>query len=235
MGLSEGGIAVSDANRQDRLDRATAARLSKLASRPINTQRLEDWVEQALRELPIQEQKTSPFFRRMRWRPIMTAAAIVIMVAIGWLVLGGDTTPVMAAPADLARIHFDVANGLAPHLTASSVAEANRLLSNQSNGALPVPELPGEILSCCLHQYAATTMTCVLIKREGKRITVAIAEGAKLHSPDGKTVNRDGKEFIAHTVNGINMVMTHEGDRWLCVMAEVATEELIEVAVNIRL
>ena len=100
---------------------------------------------------------------------------------------------------------------------------------------MPVPQLPGAIRSCCLHQHASTTLTCALIDLDGQLITVALADGAKLHSPQGKTITRDGREFIAHTANGINMVMTTEGNRWLCVMGDVTTEQLMEVAVNIRM
>jgi hypothetical protein len=141
----------------------------------------------------------------------------------------------MAAPAGLAQIHYDVANGLAPHLKVSSVEQANQLLADQANGVVPVPELPGVMMSCCLHQHAGTTLTCALIETDGRLITVAIADGAKLRSPHGKTITRDGRQFVAHTANGINMVMAHEGDRWLCVMGEVDFEQLADVAADIRL
>ncbi len=172
-----------------------------------------------------------------RWRRPITsaAAAILIVVTIGWLALDGGTSSAMAAPAALARIHHDVANGLAPHLKVASVQEANELLADQSNGVVPVPELPGVMMSCCLHQHAGTTLTCALIESDGQLITVAIADGAKLHSPSGKTITRGDRQFIAHTVNGINMVMAPEGDRWLCVMGEVDFEQLADVAADIRL
>lgn len=141
----------------------------------------------------------------------------------------------MAAPAELAQIHFDVANHLAPHLKVSSVAEANQLLADQSNGFVPIPELPGELLSCCLHQHVGATLTCALIELDGQFITVAMADGAKIHSPDGKIITRGGKQFIAHTANGINMVMANEGKRWLCVMGEKSIEELVDIAIDIKM
>lgn len=222
-------------NHEDRLDRATSTRLAKLATRPVDTSRLEQSLEQALRSETGREPDASPLPFRRWWRPITTAAAaILIVVTIGWLVLNGGTSPAMAAPAELAQIHFDVANGLAPHLKVSSVAEANRVLADQSNGIVPVPELPGVLLSCCLHQHAGTTLTCALIELDGQLITVAMADGAKLHSPHGKIITRDGKQFVAHTTNGINMVMATEGSRWLCVMGDSPTQDLLDVAVDIR-
>ena len=224
----------------DRLDQATSARLAKLAARPVDTSRLESRLEAALREAAVEDAaSTQPDYVLVAWqrwwRPITSAAAaILIVVTIGWLALGGGTSPAMAAPAELAQIHYDVANGLTPHLKVSSAEEANQLLADQSNGVVPVPKLPGVMMSCCLHQHADITLTCALIERDGQLITVAIADGAKLHSPHGKTITRGNRQFIAHTANGINMVMAHEGDRWLCVMGEVDFEQLADVAAAIK-
>lgn len=227
---------MKQSDHQDRLDRATSARLAKLASRPVDTSDLERRLDQALSHESIHESGKPALRLQAWWRPITAAAAaVLIVVTIGWLALDGGASPAMAAPAELAQIHFDVAKGLAPHLEVTSVAEANRLLADQSNGVVPVPQLPGAIRSCCLHQHASTTLTCALIDLDGQLITVALADGAKLHSPQGKTITRDGTEFIAHTANGINMVMTTEGNRWLCVMGDVTTEQLVDVAVDIRM
>lgn len=225
---------MNGTDNQDRLDRATSARLSKLASRPVNTQSLQEMVEQALhdqvRRVPARLALLRPW-----WRPTSAAAAVLIVAVTGWLVLSKSAAPALAAPTELARIHFDVANGLAPHLKVSSVDEANRVLDAQASGALKVPQLPGQVKSCCLHQFAATTLTCVLIEQSGESITVAMADGATLRTPDGRSISHGGREFIEHTVNGIHMVMAHNGKRWLCVMGEAAIETLVEIAAGIRL
>jgi hypothetical protein len=231
-------------NDSERLERATSARLARLGARPVDTTDLERRLERAIAaEVEPDrgnaagiERPSLPAAWRRGWRLITSSAAVVlIVVTIGWLVLDGGTSPAMAAPAELAQIHYDVANGLSPHLKVSSVAEANQLLADQSNGVVPVPELPGVMMSCCLHQHAGTTLTCALIERDGQLITVAIADGAKLHSPHDKTITRGNRQFVAHTANGINMVMAHAGDRWLCVMGEVDFEQLADVAVKVRL
>jgi len=224
-------------NREDyeRLDGATTARLARLAARPVDTSCLERRLAAVMAAETEPASSTLPLVWQRWWRPITSAAAaILIAVTLGWLVLGGGTSPAMAAPAELAQVHFDVTNGLAPRLKVASVAEANQLLADQSNGVVPVPELPGIMKSCCLAPHAGTTLTCALIEREGRLITVAVADGAKLHSPHGRTILRDGRRFTAHTANGINMVMAHEGDRWLCVMGEADFEQLTEVAAAIR-
>jgi hypothetical protein len=155
-------------------------------------------------------------------------------MTVGWFALSGGTSPAIAAPADLAQIHFDVSKGLSPHLKVSSVAEANQLLADQSNGIVTIPDLPGAIKSCCLHHYAETTLICALIQQDGKLITVVVANSAELHSPAGKVVTRAGRDFIVHSANGINMVMTQQGNSWLCVMGESDTAQLLDIAEAIK-
>ena len=220
----------------DRLDRATAARLRALAGRPVDTTGVERGLARALRNETIQETDVLHVTWQRWWRPITTAAAaILVVVTMGWMMLEGGPSPAVAAPAELAQIHFDVAHGLSPHLKVSTVAQANQLLADQSNGVIPVPALPGAIQSCCLHHYASTTLTCAMIERDGRLITIAIADGAKLHSPAGQVITKNGRAFIAHTANGINMVMTNEADRWLCVMGDVPMEQLVAVAADITM
>lgn len=221
---------------QDRLDRATSARLAKLASRPVDIAQLQQRIESAIHTANTQTSQHTAAFRTWQrwWRPVTSAAAaILIGITIGWFALTASTSPAMAAPTELAQIHYDVVNGLVPNLKVASVAEANQLLAAQSNGSVPIPELPGIMKSCCLQQQTGTTLTCALIDRDGQLITVALADGAKVHSPKGQTITRGGRQFIAHTANGINMVMAHEGSRWLCVMGNVTTQQLVEVAVQV--
>jgi hypothetical protein len=232
----------------ERLDQATSARLALFGMRAVDTARLEQALEKAMAPEGGTIGRINPasaagaagssmdgVWRRW-WRPITSAAAaILIVMTIGWLALDGGTSAAMAAPAELAQIHYDVANGLTPHLKVSSVNQANQLLADQSNGVVPVPQLPGVMMSCCLHEHAGATLTCALIETEDGLITVAIADGAKLHSPRGNMIRRGDRQLIAHAANGINMVMAHEGDRWLCVMGEVDFERLADVAAEIRL
>ncbi len=220
----------------NRVDQATTARLAQLAARPVDTARLEHHLHQVMATEVGSAATTTPMAWRRGWRRVTSAAAaILIVVTIGWLALDSGTSSAVAAPTGLAQLHRDVADGRIPDLKVSSVAEANQLLADQSNGVVPVPELPGIMMSCCLHQHAGATLTCALIARDGQLISVAIADGAKLHSPHGKTITRGDRQFIAHTANGINMVMARASDRWLCVMGEIDFEQLADVAAQIQL
>lgn len=221
-----------------RLDQATSARLERLAARPVDLTNLQSQLAATIVGDRENQNDRSPLASPWRawWRPLAgIAAAVLIALTVSLFVIETSSTPAMAGPATLAQIHFDVVNGLAPSLTVSSVEEANRLLADQANGVVPVPDLPGVMKSCCLQQIDGATLTCALIEKDGLLITVAIADGAKLHSMHGKTLTRGNRTFIAHTANGINMVMFHHSDRWLCVMGEVEFEALADVAEKIRM
>ena len=147
----------------------------------------------------------------------------------------------MAVPTELARFHREVVRGLRPQLKVSSVEQANRLLADQAKGIIVVPRLPDALRSCCLNQYAGATLTCALIERRGQLISVAVTDGAKLHSPrgrvihcNGRVIHCNGRSFIAHTANGVNMVMAYENGRWMCVMGEVEAAALLDVAMGVR-
>lgn len=228
---------MKDGSKQDRLEQATVGRLAKLAVRPVDTSRLERRLEIAMGLEADTEDSTPPLGGGAAWwRPIRgIAAAVLITVSVGWLVLQPGASTAMAAPAELAKIHFEVINSLTPHHLVSSIEEANQLLADQSKGFIELPPLPGTVQSCCLHELAGQTVTCALIERDGQLITVAIAEANDLRSPEGNTLVHEGRTYTTHKANGIVMVMTNQSGRWLCVMGEIEAETLVEIAAEIEL
>lgn len=227
---------MEHSNAQDRLDRATSHRLARLAARPVDVSRLGDRVSAGMSELG--EPSAAPVLpvRRQRWwGPILSAAAAVVIVgAVGLVLLGRGGSQAMAAPAELAHLHAMLAGGSLPNLRVASVDEANRLLADQRRGAVPMPELPGAMMSCCLREHAGTTLTCALIERHGLLISVAVADGERMHSPEGRLVRVGGREFVHHTDGDVEMVMTQRDGRWLCVMGRATPQALAEVASQIR-
>lgn len=219
----------------DRLEQATASRLTRLAGRPVDTTNLAQQLTLAM------ESQTAALPNRRTgwqawWRPITAAtAAIVIVAVVGWFFTSSGPAPAMAAPAYLAQIHHDVVNGYGPNLKVASVEEANQLLADQANGVVEVPELPGMMMSCCLHEHEGTTLTCALIELDGRFVTVAIADRSKMHSPKGRLIERGGRKFTVHQANGITMVMTNRDNRWMCVMGQVNESLLIDIALGINL
>jgi len=219
-------------------DRATSERLSRLATRPVDVSRLEQRFERVLREAtadtPEARGPTRLALRRW-WAPIAgVAAAAVVVASLAVIAIDGGATPARAAPLALAQLHRDLSSGRLNELAVSSVAEANALLADQARGAAPIPDLPGRMRSCCLAEHAGATLTMAMIERGGRRISVAVANGGVLDSPEGEAIERSGRRLIVHTAGGVRMVMAHEGGRWLCVMGEASTDELADVAAAIR-
>lgn len=220
---------MSPHDHQERLDRATAERLARLAKRPVDLSQLEQCVSEAIQE----HQRQGG--RRNRWvKPVIAIAASLLLVAIGWIVINAGNTPETASPAGLAEIHYEASNKLTPHIEASSVDEANRLLAEQSDVFHPLPPLPGLLKYCCLHRHANTVLTCAIIEVDSKDITVAIASASEIKSPPGESVVRGGRTYRIHSAGGTNLVMVHDGRSWLCVMGEDSTDQLISVADGIQ-
>jgi len=223
----------------DRMDDAVKDRLAQLRTRPVDISTLQAALEQALPQsassATLLKSSAARVLLWRKWRMLSSsAAAILIALALSWVVLSTTSSQAVASPPDLAQIHYDVAHGLSPHMQVTTIPQANAILADQSNEHVPLPAMPGQIQSCCLHQHAGTSMTCAMIEMNGQRITIALAASDKLKSPKGQTVTRQGRTFILHKANGINMVMSEQGRKWLCVMGEAPFEKLLEVAADIH-
>ena len=227
---------MSSDERQERLDRATSERLAKLAERPVDLSRVEDRLRAAIQEQHSQQTTGSSSRHARWWKPITAVAALVLLlVTIGWIVLSTGTTPATASPAELVKIHDEVANKLTPHFETLSIHEANRLLAEQSNDFHPLPKLPGKLQYCCLHEHAGHVLTCAIIDVDSSRLTVAVADSSHIKSPTGGKTTYRGKTYYVHTIGSINLVMTSDTGSWLCVMGEASADQLLQVAGQIQI
>lgn len=215
----------------ERLDEAVSKRLAKLAGIPVDSTQLR-------RRLRTQLGLAKPDSRRSAarrwWRPLGTiAAAIVVFGLVGWVFVSGGT-PAIAAPSDLARIYQDVVTGEVHRHMVTDIDEVNRQIRAQWAQAPQIPRpQSGDINSCCLHQVKGVTVACVMMEYRGEPVTLVVAFGRELSSADGKSIVRGGRTFTAHEQDGLQMVMTHEDQRWLCVMGKLPIEQLIDLAVDI--
>ncbi len=218
---------------QDLLDQVTSERLAKLATRPIDTSHLENRLEAALHD-EVGPTKTPTGWLMLWSRPLIGfAAAMLILGSVAFVVLQFSGASAMAAPSGLAEIHFDVTHGFTPHLEVSTIEEANRILAEQSSDFVALPQLPGNLQSCCLHEHAGKMLTCAVVEHKGQLATIAVARGADLRSPEGDELNFGNQTYVVHRANGITMVMRSEADRWLCVMGQTSPEVLAEIAEEI--
>ena len=115
------------------------------------------------------------------------------------------------------------------------LAAANRMLAAQHSGAPLLPrQMSGDVKSCCLRQVQGVIVACALLEHQGRTVSLVVADGKDLCSRQGQRFERGGREFIAHQMNGLQMVMAGDGDRWLCVMGDVPPEQLVDLAAGVE-
>lgn len=221
------------------LDRATAARLAKLRTMPIDTANLERAI---LKEIPRRATR-----HPMNWvlhRPLRAvAASIFILALIGAILLSTSSGPVLASAAQMAQVHEDLVAGRLPAERVASIDEANKALAMQWPEA---PELPGmphgagqsppssHVMACCMRTVKSKKMACVLIHHDGVPVTMSIANAADMQLPRAPIVSRDGVAYRVQNVDKLNMVMTEREGRWLCLIGELPAEQLIDLAAKLR-
>jgi hypothetical protein len=206
------------------LDRATAARLAKLRTMPVETGQ----VEASLRARLGLDADVARGRSLTAWsRPLIAIAAGVLLVVSILVGLGTfDTKAVLAAPQDLAAVHEEMLRGHDGLVRVSSIAEANRVLAE---GKAHVPTLPetGDVSvhSCCLMKVKGKPVAAVVIDHEGQPVTIVVADAAELRMASN---TRDG--FTERSHNGVNMVMRQTPARAICVMGRAPMENLKAIA-----
>ncbi|MCC5829146.1 MAG: hypothetical protein JJU36_06825 [Phycisphaeraceae bacterium] len=225
----------------DDLDRATSARLSKLGSRPVDVQRLSVRLESQLAQAGMPSAASRPLVRfagKTRWwRPALGLAAALGLACM--LVIIFMTAPHGATAAtviELGRLHQDMVGGRVVVETVGDVDEANSWISRQSATA---PALPGHladarIQSCCLATIQGRLVAVAKMQWRGEPVTLVVADHKHFGHRMGVTYQRDGRDFHAHSFEGVRMVMSNIGTRWLCVMGDLKDEQLVDLAAQIQ-
>ena len=197
-----------------RLDQATRQRLARLSGRPVDTTRLDGQLRAALAQ-------AAPAPRlavaRRFWRPLAGLAAAAAVVLALSLALLNSGAPAFAAPADLVRLHQQAIAEMPAGMTVSSVADANRHLHN-----------------CCIREVQNRKLACVLLGEEQVPITMVVAHSRDFKPVAGQVVERDGRSYTLHSVDGVQMVMMQHEGRYVCLMGKVPAERLLAIAGELR-
>lgn len=223
---------TTEPNNMDRLDEATAERLATLADIPVDTTRLETRLNAAIDS---EDSAPRPLVLAHWWRPVTSiAAAVMVVCLVGWAVIGSGQ-PAVAAPFDLARLHWEVTDDDSATVPVSTIDEANQRIAAEWATAPTIPApVDAAVKSCCLHLVKSTKVVCVSLDYEGRAVTLVVAHGKDLCSADGQIITRGQKQFMGHEMNGLMMVMTEHEGRWLCVMGQVPIERLADLAEGIE-
>lgn len=212
------------------LDQAVAARLAKLRTMPVDSSRL----DKALRAQipPVRQER-----RILSLRPLRAMAASILLVSAiaAAIMLSASSGPALAEPTQMAQVHQDIVSGRIPVMQVASIAEANRMLDSQSPGAPTLPQMPdSHVMACCMKTVHNKKMACVLLKDDGVPITLAVASAADMKLAPAPVTTRNGVDYRVQKVGDLNMVMTEQNDKWLCLIGQMPADRLMDIAVQLR-
>jgi hypothetical protein len=227
-------MTTPEPNDISALDRATHDRLAKLSTVPVDTARLDQLLR--ARIPPEGTAPTVPTARRrhrmiLRPRRAVAAAALLVLgiVAAGLLSTSGG--PVQASPAQMAQFHHELVSGSAPAMQVDSIEAANRMLAGQASGSPQLPGVPAEhVMACCMRTVKNRKVACVLLKNQGAPITMTVANAADMALPRSPRIIRNGVTYHVQSWDALNMVMTERHGRWVCLIGQVPSQRLMDLA-----
>jgi hypothetical protein len=218
-------------NQNDRLDEATAQRLARLRSMPVDTSRLDQFIQA---EIPRQDSKPSGlsiFFHSRPVRAIAAGVGMLLMIGVVmWSLTGGA---VLASPDTMAKFHEELVSGRVAAVRVDTIADANRTLADQWNMGVELPSVPQEhVMLCCMRNIKDKHVACVLLRSDGGvPVTMAVAKAMDMRLPaDSQTVVSDGVTYHIESSGKLNMVMSQRQGRWICLIGELPPQRLIHIA-----
>lgn len=225
---------MNSQNPIDDLDQATSQRLAKLRTMPVDTSRL-DRIIQA--RIPRPEPDLSRWSFMVHSRLLRTmAAGIATLAVIGvvlWSLSGGA---VLASPDMMARFHEELLEGKVSAVQVDTIADANRALAEQWNHAVEIPDVPADhVMMCCMRYIKNKRVACVLLKNDGVPVTMAVANATDMKMPDSQTLTRGEITYHVQSSGKLNMVTARHDGRWICLIAALPVQRLIELGNAIQL
>jgi hypothetical protein len=214
----------------DRLDQATADRLRRLGSMPVDTTRLDKLIQA---RIPRAQRRPSIFLTARPFRAI--AASVLILVMVGVIILSLSGGAVLASPDKIAQFHEEMVSGRAG-TPVRSIEDANQKLAEQWNKSVQIPDVPNEhVMSCCIKTIEDKRVACVLLNCDGQvPVTMTIAKASDMQCPSTDVVMHGGVHYHVHHAGKLNMVMTERDGRWICLSGELPAEQLMDLTGAIR-
>lgn len=224
---------MQDNPKPEELDEAMRARLSRLASVPVDTSKLKLRLSAAMAEdAPAQSQ----WRLSQVWRPVSAvAAAILIVVMVGFILMSLGNSPAMAAPNDMARLYSEANHSGSMLTPITSIDQANRLLAGQWSDLpqLPAPEA-GQLHACCIHDFMDRKVACLILQDGQTPLTLVVGHAREFRPAEGRVVERNGRKFTLHDVNGLRMAMTQQGGTFICLMGDTSEDRLLDLASSLK-
>ncbi len=224
---------TNDSDNIDRLEKATADRLARLATLPVDTSRLAERLRQ---QIPMPEASLSS--KRFWLRPMRLAASILLLIGgIIAITVFSSSGPALASPDVLAHVHEEMLTDQMHSMRkVTSIDAAAAAISEQWPQRPPLPDMPqDQVMACCVHEVGHKKMACIALLVNEVPVTMAVADSGDIKTPQGATLVRDGVTYHVQSAHGVNMVMNERGGRWVCLMGRLSVDQLIEMATKLRL
>ena len=216
----------------ERWEQAVSGRLSKLRSMPVDTSRLAGL---------LQSQIPRPAARRRAFGLSIgslraVAAGLLLVGALGAaLFFAASSRPALASPAQMARMHEDLVAGKTRAMQVDSIEAANQLLAGEHPQFPALPNVPAEhVMACCMNSLKDKDVACVLMKREGVPVSLMVARSRDMLLPSSPVTVRNGVSYHVQASGKLNMVMSERHDRWVCLIAEMPAEQLMDLAARLE-
>ena len=220
-----------DEQERTQLDEATRRRLSRLASRPVDTTGAASRIRAEIERLrPARQRFSLPGWSGWTRRGVAAAAVLAAAAALTF-VLSESGSAVYAAPSEMVNLHQDLLAGRVPVVPVADIAEAQRVIGSRWRAAPALPEQwDAHVHACCLRDVQSRQVACLLMNVDGTPVTVVVARTRDFQLPQGEAVDRGGQRFVVTSRDDIEMVMTQHGDRWVCLMGQTPRERLLSMA-----
>jgi hypothetical protein len=215
----------------ERLDLATADRLAKLRTMPVDTSGLEQFIHTQIP--PVRRQLSA---RRIWFRPMRAVAAVLLVTGIvGAVLLTNSGGRALASPTQMAQMHDDIVSGRTPVMQVGSIFEANKALLSQWPDSPGIPAMAADhVMACCMKSVKNKKVACVLLKSEGEPMTMTVANASDMKMPTSPTALRDGVTYHVQSAGTLNMVMTERHERWICLIGRLPAAQLMDVAAKLQ-
>jgi hypothetical protein len=211
------------------LDQATADRLRRLSTMPMDLSRLEARLRSA------RKPSAPPRVWLRLLRPASgLAASVIVLVLVAIFVLSNAPGEAMASPIQMAQLHRDLVAGRIHAMQVDSIDAATRLLTQRDPNSPVLPQPPDtHVMACCMKNVSDKRVACVLLKTEDAPITMSVANAADM-KPVGDVVQRNGASYHVVAYETVNMVSTEKAGRWVCLISEMPSNKLIAIAEKLQ-
>lgn len=221
------------------LDRATAMRLVKLRTMPVDTARLDEQLRLKIGDPASGGEARRPDRLRVAWGRVgrfAAAAALLIGISVAAMMLLASGGPALASAQEMADFHEDLVSGRTAVMQVDSIDQAAKELERQWPQSPGLPGLPSDhVMACCMKSVKDKKMACVLMKQEGVPVTMAVARADDMRLPaSSPTKVRGGITYHVQSAGRLNMVMSEKSGRWVCLIGELPNERLMDLAEQLR-